>query len=212
MGSALTSLALLLLVAPLVSALVSPQAAVADSDLLRELRAGGLVIYFRHAATDWSQSDRVEQPDDWRSCDPARMRQLSDAGRDTARRVGAELRRLHIPVAQVFASELCRCVETAQLLGLGPVETTRDLINETAAAFVGGREALRERARRRLATPPPAGSNTVLVAHGNVFLLAGGDARPVEAGAAILRPDGAGGFAVRALLRPEQWAALDGTD
>ena len=63
----------------------------ADPALVQSLRAGGYVIYFRHAATEWSQTDRRREAD-WDSCDPAQMRQLSDAGRDTARRVGEAMR------------------------------------------------------------------------------------------------------------------------
>ena len=56
--------------------------------LLGALRAGGHVVYFRHAQTDWSQSDQVQERNDWLSCDPSRIRQLSDAGRDVIRTVG----------------------------------------------------------------------------------------------------------------------------
>lgn len=171
--------------------------------LLESLRAGGYVLYFRHAQTDWNQSDNAKGAG-WASCAPARMRQLSDAGRETARKVGDALRRLKIPVGQVLASEFCRTQQTAQLLGLGEVSVTRSLINATHAEHAGGTEALREAARRLMATPPPQGKNTVLVAHGNVFMLVS-DRRPVEAGAAVLKPDGRGGFQVIAHLAPEEW-------
>lgn len=172
------------------------------------LRAGGHVIYFRHAATDWSQQDRISGPADWDSCDPQRARQLSDEGRATARQVGEALRRLRIPVHAVVSSAFCRCVETARLLDLGPVSVSPDLINTSMAGHVGGMDALTATVRRRLATPPPAGANTVLVAHGNLFVLAAG-ARPVEAGAAIVRPDGRGGFHLVRMVGPEEWAGLE---
>ena len=56
--------------------------------LVEALRAGGYNIYFRHVATNWSQSDDVRDRDDWLDCDPARMRQLSDAGRADAIAIG----------------------------------------------------------------------------------------------------------------------------
>ena len=178
----------------------------ADPALVDLLREGGYVLYFRHAATDWSQSDRMRDAD-WDSCDPAQMRQLSDAGRDDARRVGEAIRRLRIPVGKVVASEFCRTRETARLLDLGPVTTSRDLVNASHAEHAGGTDTLRKRARRLLATPPSNGTNTVLVSHGNVFMLVS-DRRPVEAGAAIVRPDGKGGFELVAHLAPQEWAAL----
>ena len=33
--------------------------------LVQELRAGGYNVYFRHAATDWSQSDHIREAGDW---------------------------------------------------------------------------------------------------------------------------------------------------
>src|SRR5919106_1893334 len=46
-----------------------------DEALVEALRGGGYNIYFRHAATDWSQADQVERAGDWTSCDPTEMRQ-----------------------------------------------------------------------------------------------------------------------------------------
>lgn len=73
--------------------------------LVRALRDGGYNIYFRHAATDWGSSDHVEAAGDWTSCDPGRMRQLSEEGRVAARRIGAAIRALAIPVGRVLSSE-----------------------------------------------------------------------------------------------------------
>lgn len=173
------------------------------------LQGGGHVIYFRHARTDWSQHDDVRGAGDWTSCDPARMRQLSAEGRATARAVGEAMRRLAIPVGAVHASEYCRCVQTAELLDVGPVETTRDILNARAAGYIGGRDALARSARRRLSSVPPGGSNTVLVAHGNVFLLVAGE-RPPEGGAAVVRPEGDGDFTLLGILPAEAWIALAG--
>jgi broad specificity phosphatase PhoE len=178
----------------------------AEPALVESLRAGGFILYFRHAETDWTQTDRRHEAG-WDSCDPTQMRQLSAAGRDSARRVGEALRRLRIPVGRVVASEFCRTRETARLLALGPVETSRDLVNLTHAEHAGGTESLRRRARRLLAEPPPAGTNVVLVSHGNVFMLVA-EQRPVEGGAVILRPDGEGGFEVVAHVAPEDWSRL----
>ena len=193
--------ALLLMVAASVCA---PAAAAERDALIEALRGGGYVLYFRHAQTDWSLQDQVDGEASWTSCDPARMRQLSDEGRTTAAAVGAAMGRLDIPVAGVYASEYCRCVQTAELLGLGPVEKTRDIVNERVAQYVGGREALAATARMRLSTPPPAGSNVVLVAHGNVFLRVAGS-RPPEGGSAVVRPRGDGRFDLVGTLTARDW-------
>ncbi len=175
--------------------------------LVQALRQGGYNIYFRHAATDWSQSDRVRNSGDWISCDPARIRQLSDRGRKTAREIGNAIRALRIPVGKVLASPYCRTVETAKLMDLGAIETTTDVMNMRVAEYFGGRQAIVKTARARLATPPAAGTNTVIVAHGNVAR----DSTPVypgEAEGVVFKPDGAGSFSVVARVTPAKWREL----
>ena len=197
----------MLLVAVVVASPVSAGSGGDDAALVRMLRAGGFNIYFRHAETDWSQSDRVRQAGDWVSCDPTQIRQLSEAGREQARAVGAAMRALEIPVGLVLASPYCRAVETAELLGVGRVERTTDVMNMRVAEYFGGREAIVHSARRRLATVPAPGTNTVIVAHGNVAR----DATPVypgEAEAVVFKPDEAGGFEVIVRLSPAAWKRL----
>lgn len=179
----------------------------AGESLVDALRQGGFVVYFRHAATEWSQSDTVEAAGDWTSCDGGRIRQLTEAGRQAAARVGAAMRRLAIPVARVLSSEYCRARQTAEGLGLGPVETTPDIMNLRAAEYVGGRGAAVDRARKRLSEPPSAGSNTVIVGHGNVVQAATG-AYPGEAGAVVFRPRPGTSPEVVAELRAADWPEL----
>lgn len=49
------------------------------------------------------------------------QRNLSDRGRDQARRIGESFRANGIAAARVFTSAWCRCAETAELLRIGPV-------------------------------------------------------------------------------------------
>jgi len=177
--------------------------------LVSALRQGGYNIYFRHAATDWSQSDQVREAGDWTSCDPERIRQLSEEGRETARAVGDAIRALGIPVGKVLASPYCRTVETASLMDLGQVEKTTDVMNMRVAEYFGGRAAIVKTARARLATRPGPGTNTVIVAHGNVAR----ESTPVypdEAEGVVFLPDGSGGFSVVTRINPAQWRALAG--
>ena len=198
-----------LLLGLLMAADATAQSSLSGPELLAALRDGGYNLYFRHAATDWSQHDRVRQDGDWTSCDGMRMRQLSDSGRETARAVGAAIQTLRIPVGEVLASPYCRTLETAQLMGLGTVQPTTQVINLRVADRFGGTQAVIASARHLLATAPAGGTNRVIVAHGNVAR----DATPVypdEAEAAIFRPDGQGGFEVVGRLTPAQWSALVG--
>lgn len=183
------------------------QAPLEGAALVSALRGGGYNLYFRHAATDWSLDDHVSKAGDWTSCDPDKMRQLAPAGRQTAERVGEAIRALRIPVGTVLASPYCRTLQTAQLMELGPVETTTDIMNTRVATYFGGMAAIAERARNRLSIPPRAGTNTVLVAHGNV-LRAATDEYTGEAGAVVFRPEGNGRYSVVARVTPQEWQQL----
>ena len=91
-------LALLFLgLAPWAASVPARAADMPGKALVEALQGGGHTIYFRHSSTDWSQNDQVRQAGDWKSCDGARMRQLSDAGRDLARTIGQAMRALKVP-------------------------------------------------------------------------------------------------------------------
>ena len=54
--------------------------------------------------------------------DCATQRNLSEEGRSQAQRIGEAFRQRGIAVTNVFSSEWCRCLETAELMGLAVVE------------------------------------------------------------------------------------------
>ena len=76
------------------------------ADLLAALRAGGYILYFRHADTDHSQSDQRTMNIE----DCTTQRNLTDRGRAHARAIGEAIRALRIPIGIVVASPLCRTV------------------------------------------------------------------------------------------------------
>jgi len=171
---------------------------VSGQALVDALRRGGYVIYFRHAATDQSQAD-TDTPD-LQNCQ--KQRNLNDQGREEARQIGAAFQALGIPVGQVLSSGYCRTRETAEL-AFGRAEITPDL--------TGFPTALREQRiaalRQLLSSPPQAGTNTVLVAHGfNISNTA--NLSLAEGEAAIFAPLGADGFVLIGRLQPEEWAEL----
>lgn len=204
--------ALMMLAANLFAALPHAGALAAELSgraLVEALRQGGFTIYFRHAETDWSQSDSINRADDVKSCDPARVRQLSDAGRATATRIGQAMRTLNIPVAKVLSSPYCRAVETVRLMAVGEVAPTTEIMNLRAAALFGGREAIIARTQRILATPTPASTNVIIGAHGNL-MQAATDAYPSEGGAGVFRASASNprGFELVALLTAQDWTTL----
>lgn len=180
-----------------------PGQALAGAELLAALQHGGQVIYFRHAETGPAY---LEQDVNLERCDT--QRNLNDDGRADSRNIGAQFRRLRIPLGQVLSSEFCRCRETAQLaFGRHVVEPRLTGVSRSAEAADRRKEAAAA-LRRMLAASPPAGTNTVLVSHGFNLWDAEGFHLGTQGEAAIYRPDGTGGYILLARLRPDDWAAL----
>jgi broad specificity phosphatase PhoE len=178
-----------------------------DTALLDRLRGGGYTLYFRHVATDWSNSDQLGKAGDWASCDIKRMRQLSDDGRAEARNIGQAIRTLGIPVGEILASPYCRTMETAELFDLGAVTPSTDVMNLRAAKYFGGRGQIIATAQRLLSSVPDSGSNTIVVAHGNVAR----EATPVYPGegeGVVFLANVQGGFDVVARIPPERWQRM----
>ncbi|MFT5505879.1 MAG: phosphohistidine phosphatase SixA [Gammaproteobacteria bacterium] len=180
---------------------------ITDEALISALRSGGFNLYFRHEATNWSQSDDIQQFDDWLSCDGNQIRQLSNEGRENATNTGQSISKLGIPVGLVFASPYCRTVETARLMQQGKVQATTEVMNLRVAEYFGGRNAIVKSARALLARNPDTGTNNIIVAHGNVAQAAT-PIYPGEGEAVIFRPDGKGGFSVTGRLTPQDWDRL----
>jgi len=183
----------------------SPPAAEALIELLRN---GGYSLYFRHEATDWSQSDDIRKLGDWLSCDGSHIRQLSSSGRKRATATGQAIRSLGIPIGKVLASPYCRTMETAHLMNLGPVESTTDVINLRVAEYFGGQDAIVETAKALLASTPDGETNTLIVSHGNVAR----EATPVypeEGEAIVFQADGKGNFRFIGRLTAEGWKRIE---
>jgi phosphohistidine phosphatase SixA len=176
--------------------------------LIELLRDGGYSLYFRHEATDWSQSDDIRKVGDWLSCDGSRIRQLSSSGRKRATATGQAIQSLGIPIGKVLASPYCRTLETARLMNLGPVESTTDVINLRVAEYFGGRDAIVETAKALLASTPDAETNILIVSHGNVAR----EATPVypeEGEGIVFQADGEGGFRLIGRLTAEDWKGIE---
>ncbi len=165
--------------------------------LIQQMRAGGLVLYLRHAMTE--RKPDVE-PVDLDAC-PA-QRNLSDEGRAAARMIGREMKRLGIYVGDVRASPFCRTRETAYL-AFGAAVSDPGL-------FSGGNpKDPAEQARlpglaRLLSTAPAGGANTALVGHSGL-LDSLAKVHLDEAEMAVFRPLGRGRYKFIARIRVEHW-------
>ncbi|USX27653.1 histidine phosphatase family protein [Oxalobacteraceae bacterium OTU3CINTB1] len=153
--------------------------------LWRRLREGGYVVLMRHAAT----VPGVGDPENFKLGACATQRNLSDRGREDARRIGAAFRERQVPVSQVLSSRWCRCIDTAQLaFGRARPETMVDsMFNDDDAARQTKVRAL----RTYLSTHKEAG-NLVLVTHDiNIRVLVGESLAQGEMVVALAQPDGA---------------------
>ena len=173
-----------------------------DPRLGAALRAGGLVLVVRHAATDQSKQDEV--PVDLGDC--STQRNLSAAGRNDARAIGRGVRRLHLRVARVLASAFCRTRETARL-AFGRATTSRALLNTIGVPHDAAWRAQVRAARRLIGTKPPAGTVTVLVTHGILVDEATGQTL-AEGETLVFRPSGASRFRLVGRILPHEWSIL----
>jgi phosphohistidine phosphatase SixA len=168
--------------------------------LLAALKAGGLVLYFRHASTDFGQSD--EQMTGYEDC--ARQRNLTDAGRAEARVIGAAIKRLDLPVGEVLASPFCRTMETAKLI-FGRATQSPAVRGGPASGVSSERYA---ELRELLSLAPRSGTDLVIVSHGNPFRAVTGEPYLAEGEAAVIRPLGKNGFRIVARIAKDGWDAL----
>jgi phosphohistidine phosphatase SixA len=89
----------------------------ADEAAWEAAKRPGVVFLMRHAL-----APGTGDPANFALDDCSTQRNLNDAGRDQARRIGEAFRSRGIGVDFVLTSQWCRCRETAELLELGQVE------------------------------------------------------------------------------------------
>lgn len=186
--------------------LIAPEKELKGAMLVQALRRGGFNLYMRHAQSTIGQDGNLQQtPFWWENC--AIQRNISDVGREQARKVGAAIKDLQIPVDQVLTAQFCRARETGHLLGLGAVEITEDINHQ-----IGQRMGFDVNAARfkRLTELPARGMNNLLVSHTH------GSTRPEErimtsiqeAEIIVYQPDGKGHSEPVARIPVPEWEIL----
>ncbi len=178
-------------------ALISPSAAAdrgAEQKLLAGFKSGNQVALMRHAL-----APGTGDPDNFRLGDCSTQRNLSPAGRNQAVKIGLRFQREGIVDADVYTSQWCRCMETAELLGLGnPVPLPplnsffRNYDNE---------EQQTEELRKWLATQKLE-KPLILVTH-QVNITAFSGIFPGSGEIVLMQRDADGRFAVAGSIRPE---------
>ena len=84
----------------------------ADSkhNLINEIKKGGKLIFIRHAYAPGGGD-----PNNFDINDCNTQRNLSDIGRDQAKKIGEFFKVNNIRIDKVYSSEWCRCKETASI-------------------------------------------------------------------------------------------------
>jgi phosphohistidine phosphatase SixA len=186
--------------------MIDPAKEMHGATLLAALRRGGYNLYMRHAqATVGQDQDLLNVPRWWENC--MIQRNLSDLGRDQAKKVGAAIRELKLPIKEVVVSQFCRVRETGTLMALGPVEVTEELNHA-----IGQRAGTDINVTRfgRLGVVPAKGSNTLLISHTHVSPRA--EERIMgsiqEAEIVVYQPDAKGGAEPVARIMVPEWDNL----
>jgi phosphohistidine phosphatase SixA len=178
--------------------LAIPAGAFAGNEALWDLlRGGGQIVLMRHATT----TPGVGDPPGFRLDDCTTQRNLTEAGREEARRIGAIFQDRGIPVGRVLSSRWCRCLETARLaFGRAEHWAALDSNFEDRNREPESTAAIRARANQRLAN-----GNLILVTHGaNIVPITGSQPAPGEF--FVLTPEDGGRFRIAGRLAP---SALD---
>lgn len=129
-----------------------------------DIRAGGYVLYFRHAQADIGTDCKNPEIEHWwLSREPEKTRQLTKYGKLQAQALHRGFAKFGIKADKVFCSEFRRTQETAKLMHLGRVHTSRLL---TPLVY---KQDLKAGIESFLAQAPQKGAVTVLVAHGHVL-------------------------------------------
>lgn len=160
----------------------------ADDALWALLKQGGQVVLIRHAVTDPGVGD----PPGFKLDDCRTQRNLSDAGRREAQRLGAAVRERGIPIARVLSSPWCRCLETAHIAFGVDAKKEPALSN----LFEYGHNRERQlRAFRKLVAAAPKQGNVILITHGSTTA-AFTSISPATAEMVIVTPEGGGQYRV----------------
>lgn len=138
-----------------------------EADAWTALRAGGHVALMRHADAPGGAGD----PPGFVLGDCATQRNLSAKGRADAAQIGARIKSEGIVFEKILSSPWCRCVDTATLMDIGPVEAEPTFSN--VIVLSEQREALTQGARGLLAAWGGTGRLLVVTHGANIRALTG---------------------------------------
>jgi phosphohistidine phosphatase SixA len=178
--------------------LVTPGLAADDAqDAWAALARGGHVALVRHGSAPPGYGG---DPPGFRIDDCATQRNLDELGREQARALGEAFRRHGVRVDRVVSSPWCRCLDTARLMAVGPVDSSWALVPDRDPAV-----PVRLRELKELISGWRGPGTLVLVTHAlTVRPLTG--FLPLQAETVVLKPEpgsGAGATLVGRIASPK---------
>jgi phosphohistidine phosphatase SixA len=192
-----TVVALAVLATPSFAETLAPQ------DIVEKLKAGGHVIYLRHAKTESDYADQLTA--DTQNCSTQRV--LSEGGWVQAITIGNAMRENAIPVGDVTASQYCRAWQTASL-AFGKYSKTADLNFEKGETYTDAQtKVMHDHVAPLLSALPASGTNNVIVGHDDPFEAATGIYPEPQGVAYVLKPTG-DGFEILGHINPDDWTKI----
>ena len=175
--------------------------------LLKNLRNGGYIIYFRHAQTFKDYADQADPNLDLTDC--STQRKLSFKGIQDARDIGQAFTNKKIPIGKIITSEYCRSWKTANY-AFGRVDQKDSRLNflpyeEYTSDHI---DLMRKNVNPILSTQPKEGENTIIVGHDDIFESATGIYPDPQGIAYVIKPLGKGQFQLIANILPSEWDKL----
>lgn len=148
-----------------------------DRELVEKLQQGGYTLFLRHGARVHGNAsarlfDMSAHVDGMAPSDQALEGFcLSRVGKESSRLLGQFMQKMEVPVGEVYASPLCRSLQSATLafpsLPAQVADSLSFLRHNYGDASV--KEAHGLELKALLSAPVPSGVNRVFVSHGNVL-------------------------------------------
>ncbi len=174
-------------------------------NLVDQVAGGGYVLFFRHSARDAGAMPTAEVAiaDNAGECRPGT--ELTPAGVEDAKAIGASFVRHGIRVERVYASPACRAAQMASL-AFGTFQATRAL-SWVGMWGEGEGPTLATELRQLLGTPPSPGRTIVLISHNDVLKAdrVGVEITLDQSEAAVFRPQGRHAFALVGRIPLQEW-------
>lgn len=133
------------------------------AELFNEIKKGGYILSFRHAAASVGSDQTASKTADWwKSCESTLARQITlPIGKNQSDSTGKVIKFLKFPVDTTLTSEFCRCRQTTEYMNLGvPNKAVKEL---TFSVYDEGNRY--ENTMKLFANRPVGTKNYIAVGH-----------------------------------------------